>query len=124
MTIPNVTSPWWTMFCDEPNADGTRDWSMTRVTVILMAVTYCAVLLMNAENSHLIGWPFASLGAVILMAVPFKMLFTYIQQWFTSSPGQKLLLTMLAKFSGATLDSAAGGTTVTTSVATEDQPDA
>lgn len=119
--MSNVTSPWWTMFCDEPNADGTRDFSMTRVVAFIMGVSYCIVMLLNAKNAHLSGWPWAFLGIAIMLAVPLKMLFTYLQEWFTSSPGQKLLLTMLAKFSGATMGGTPGGVTVTTGVKTGDQ---
>lgn len=109
------------MFYDEPNADGTREWSMTRVVAFFMAVTYCGVMWKDALSIHLMGYPFMWLGIVILMAVPFKMLFTYIQQWFTSSPGQKLLLAMMAKFSGATLDSPASTTTIKTDVTMGDK---
>ncbi len=109
------------MFCDEPNPDGTRDFSMTRVIAFVMGVTYCAVMWKDADNIHLMGYPFMWLGVVVLLAVPLKMLFTYLQEWFSSSPGQKLLLTMMAKFSGATMDAKSGGVTVTTGVKTGDQ---
>ena len=109
------------MFYDEPNADGVREWSMTRVVAFMMAVSYCWVMNKNATNAHLMGYPFMWLGIIILMAVPFKMLFTYIQEWFSSSPGQKLLLTLMAKFSGATLDNTS--TTVETKIATHADKD-
>jgi hypothetical protein len=81
--------------------DGTARpfFSMTRVVAFLFAITYCVVLYKNENNAHLIGWPFCSLGVVIVLAVPLQALFKYLQVWFTSSPGQKLLRDLLAKIS-------------------------
>ena len=107
----------FSMFYDEPDAHGVRDWSMTRVVAFLFTVTYCTVLWKNASNTHLMGYPFMWLGIVTLLAVPIKMLFSSLQEWFSLSPGQKLMTTMLAKFTGIVLD---GGATTTTTTTTGD----
>lgn len=75
----------------------TTCWSMTRVVAFLFALSYCGVLITNAANAHQISWPFCALGIVIVLAVPLQALFKYIQVWFTSSPGQKLVKILLEK---------------------------
>ena len=85
------------MFYDEPNADGSRDWSMTRVVAFIFTVSYCGVLWWNHANAHLIGYPFMWLGVVTLLAVPIKMFLTYLQMWFSSSPGQAVVRMVLGK---------------------------
>jgi hypothetical protein len=85
----------------EKEAGMAKAFSMTRLVAFMFAFTYCAVLFKNEENAHLIGWPFCSLGVVIVLAVPLQCLFKYLQVWFTSSPGQKLLRELLAKISPA-----------------------
>lgn len=91
--------------------------SMTRVIAALFAATYCYVLVRNSANAHLIGWPFCVLGVVTLLAVPLQALFVYLQVWFTSSPGQKLLHELLAKVAPALAPNTTA-TTATTATST------
>src|SRR6185295_9925890 len=99
--------------------DGTARgaFSMTRLVAFLFATTYCYVLIKNAANAHVIGWPFCTLGVVVVLAVPLQSLFKYLQVWFTSSPGQKLLHVLLAKVA-PTLGALAPNTTATTETST------
>jgi hypothetical protein len=97
------------MFHDDPDADGVRDWSMTRVVAFLFAMTYCIATVRYAENTKDINWPWCVLGVVTLLAVPLQALFRYIQEWFSSSPDQKLLGTLLEK-----VTTIAAGSTSTT----------
>jgi hypothetical protein len=82
----------------EKDTGSMKVFSMTRLVAFIFAVTYCFVMYKNAANAHLIGWPFCALGVVIVLAVPLQTLFKYLQTWFTSSPGQRLLRDLLAKF--------------------------
>jgi hypothetical protein len=77
--------------------DDDGQWSMTRTVAWIFALTYCYVLVLNAANSHLMNWPFCVLGVVVLLAVPLQAFFRYLQLWFSSSPGQKLLGTLMEK---------------------------
>lgn len=90
-------------------------WSMTRVVAFLFALTQCTSMLLYAWRGHEIAWPFCVLGVVTLLAVPLQALFKYLQVWFTSSPGQRLLRDLLAKVSPSL---AAGLVTETTATAT------
>lgn len=87
--------------------------SMTRVVAFIFAVTYCYALILFAQRGKDFGWPFCVLGVVTVLAVPLQAMFKYLQVWFTSSPGQKLLRDLLAKVSGATLTAPAASTTKT-----------
>jgi hypothetical protein len=86
-----MTSP-LTMFHDDDGA-----WSMTRVVAFVFALTYCAATFRYASGGKEINWPWCALGVVTLLAVPLQALFRYIQEWFSSSPGQKLLGALMEK---------------------------
>lgn len=98
------------MFKEKDNQADVLHWSMTRVVAFLFALTYCWTLIRYALKAVDIGWPFCALGIATLLAVPLQALFKYLQIWFTTSPGQKLLQTLLSKVSGATLTSPASTT--------------
>lgn len=98
--------------------DDDGEWSMTRVVALLFALTYCLALARYALKAHEISWPFCALGVVTLLAVPLQALFRYIQEWFSSSPGQKLLGALMAK-----VTTMATGSTSTT-MHTEEHHDA
>jgi hypothetical protein len=101
----------------DTNGSGVMHWSMTRVVAFMFAVTMCTATIMYARSGKEIGWPFCVLGVVTVLAVPLQGLFDYIQKWFTSSPGQKLLRELLAKVSGMAM-SAGGSTTVKSEITT------
>lgn len=93
----------------EEKGDGLKGPSMTRLVAFMFAGVYCATLLVSARTSATsMGWPFAALGIVVLMAVPLQALFRTLQKWLATPPGQKIL--------GAVLDRLS--TTVTTKVET------
>lgn len=104
------------MFHDE---DGSGDWSTTRVNAFLVILSVCAATLILAFGGKTINWPLAVFGMSAVFAVPLKQLFNYLQQWFTSSPGQKLLGALMAKVAPMI----AGSTSSTTTVHAETHTD-
>ena len=84
-------------------------WSMTRVVAFLFAGTYCYATVRYSMGAKDINWPWCALGVVTLLAVPLQALFRYVQEWFSSSPGQKLLGALLEK-----VTTMAAGSTSTT----------
>jgi hypothetical protein len=66
-------------------------YSMTRVVSCLFALTVCASLLLYARGKAQVGWPFAALGIVTLMAVPLQAMWAMLVKYFTSRPGEALL---------------------------------
>ena len=92
--------------------DDDGQWSMTRTVAFMFALTICYAIVLYARHAHEIGWPFTTLGIAVIFAVPLQALFRYIQEWFSSSPGQKLLGALLSKVT-------TGATGSTTTVRTE-----
>jgi hypothetical protein len=85
------------MFHDE---DGSGDWSTTRVNAFLVVLTVCAATLVLAYKGVGIAWPLTALGIAAMFAVSIKALCSYIAQWFSSAPGQKLTGMLMAKVMG------------------------
>jgi hypothetical protein len=74
--------------------------SMSRLIAFGFAVTYCYALTLVARNtgpSTIMGWPYACLGIVVVMAVPLQALFNTLQSWFSSAPGKALIATLVGK---------------------------
>ena len=84
-------------------------WSMTRIVAFLFAGTYCYATIRYAALGKDINWPWCALGVVTLLTVPLQALFKYLQEWFSSSPGQKLLGALMEK-----VTTMAAGSTSTT----------
>jgi hypothetical protein len=82
------------MFYDE---DGSGDWSTTRVNAFIVILTVCAATIVLACKGVGIAWPLTALGVVAMFAVSIKALCSYVAQWFSSSPGQKLLGALMEK---------------------------
>jgi hypothetical protein len=78
--------------------------SMSRLIAFGFAVTYCYALTLVARNtgpSTIMGWPYACLGIVVVMAVPLQALFKTLQSWFATEPGKALIQTLLGKVGSA-----------------------
>lgn len=99
--------------------DDDGQWSMTRTVAFIFALTICYAIVLYARASHEIGWPFTTLGIAVIFAVPIQAAFRYLQEWFSSSPGQMIMRTLLSKAAAATGSS----TTVETKVATHSDED-
>jgi len=77
---------------------------MSRLIAFGFAVTYCYALTLVARNtgpSTIMGWPYACLGIVVVMAVPLQALFNTLQSWFASAPGKALIQTLIGKAAGS-----------------------
>lgn len=93
--------------------------SMTRVVAFLFAVVFCTTLLLSARTTATsMGWPFSTLGIVVVLAVPLQALFKSLQTWLATPPGKKLIGTLIEKVATAPLSFSPGGgaTSVTTTV--------
>lgn len=102
----------WGPFEEKPKGSGL---SMSRVVAFLFTLTYCVTLLTRATVSEM-GWPFACLGIVVVMAVPLQALFKTLQSWLATPPGKKLLDIALTKIGGM------AGASMTTKTTTETAP--
>lgn len=102
------------MFHDE---DGSGDWSTTRVNAFIVIVAVCTTMLVLAFKGVNPAWPLIALGMSGVFAVPIKALCTYIAQWFSSSPGQRLMGMLMTKVMGTA--ATATSTTVTSSTETK-----
>lgn len=60
------------LFSDKERAG--RPWSSGRIIAFATALTYNACLIRLATNGINIGWPWATLGVFILLAVPLQKL--------------------------------------------------
>lgn len=100
----------------EPDTDPPK-LSMTRTVAFLFTLTVCYALVVMARNNHAhdVGWPMCAIAIATLLAVPLQALCKYLQVWFTSSPGQSLLRSLLAKFQAT----ATGAVPSITSTATQ-----
>jgi hypothetical protein len=108
------------------DADGSGEWSMTRVVAFMFAIVVCfGIARMGMQDQlHQVGWPFVALGVITLVAVPIQAMFRMIEQYLRSKPGTKLLEELLKKGAGMigiSVPTAMGGTTVETKVTTGDQ---
>lgn len=82
----------------DEKGDGFKGPSMTRVVAFLFALVYCLVLIISGRTSATsMGWPFAVLGIVIVMAVPLQALFRSLQSWLKTPSGKKVLDAIIAK---------------------------
>lgn len=102
----------WGPFEEKPKGSGL---SMSRVIAFLFTLTYCTTLLIRTTTSEM-GWPFAALGIVTVMAVPLQALFKSLQSWLMTPPGKKLIDISLTKAGGA------AGAAMTTKTTTESSP--
>jgi hypothetical protein len=85
------------MFEEKPVGSGI---SMSRVIALMFAITYCYSLTLAARNNGpttIVGWPYACLGIVVVMAVPLQALFKTLQSWFSTAPGKALIQTLVNK---------------------------
>lgn len=80
-------------------------WSMTRTIAFVFAIVVSSAIIIYACKVHEIGWPLTMLGISAMFAVPIQAFFRYLQEWFSSSPGQKLLGSLLSKVTGSTFSS-------------------
>ena len=86
----------WGPFAEK--GDGTKAPSMTRLVAFLFTLVYCATLLISAKTSATsMGWPFAALGIVVILAVPLQALFRSLQSWLKTPSGKKVLDAIVAK---------------------------
>ena len=85
-----------------------QPYSMTRVVAFIFALTYVAALDGYAFRAKEINWPFAVLGAFVVLAVPLQALFTFLGQWVSSREGRSLLATMTHKIEDLVGNAAAG----------------
>lgn len=93
----------------DEKGDGVKGVSMTRLVAFMFAVVYCAVLILSGRTgSTSMGWPFAALGIVVVLAVPLQALFRTLQKWLATPPGKQLMTSMLDRLN----------TTITTKVET------
>lgn len=82
----------------DEKGDRSKAPSMTRLVAFMFTVVYCTVLLMSARTSATsMGWPFATLGIVTLLAVPLQALFRSLQSWLKTPSGKKVLDAIIAK---------------------------
>ena len=103
------------MFHDE---DGSGDWSTTRVNAFIVIVTVCAAIIVLAFKGINPAWPLTVFGMSAVFAVPLKAFLNYVQQWFSSSPGQRLTGMLMARVMGG-----ASSTTVETKMETHSDGD-
>jgi hypothetical protein len=108
------------------DADGSGEWSMTRVVAFMFAIVVCLGIVRMGMQDHLhdVGWPFVALGVITLVAVPIQALFRMVEQYLRSKPGGKLLEELLKKgvsMIGIGAQQAGQGVTVQTNVTTEPQ---
>ena len=102
------------------DADGSGEWSMTRVVAFMFAIVVCfGIARMGMQDQlHQVGWPFVALGVITLVAVPVQAMFRMIEQYLKSKPGAKLLEELIKKGAGMIGINVPGGTTVETKVST------
>lgn len=84
-------------FEEKPKGSGI---SMSRLIAFGFAVTYCYALTLVARNtgpSTIMGWPYACLGIVVVLAVPLQALFKTLQSWFATASGKELIASLLGK---------------------------
>jgi hypothetical protein len=80
----------------EKNSGGDH-YSMTRGVAFMFTIVYLVTLWTYATKAIPINWAFATLGCVVLLAIPIQAIFAYLQQWISSQPGQDLLTTAIHK---------------------------
>lgn len=86
----------------DEKGDGSKAPSMTRIVAFLFTLVYCATLLISARSSATsMGWPFATLGIVVVLAVPLQALFRSLQSWLKTPSGKKVLDALIAKATAA-----------------------
>lgn len=80
----------WRDLLADKERDG-RPWSAGRIVALLFAVTYNLTLLRLGDKGVNIGWPWATLGIVVLLAIP-------IQKWLSSPKhGPELVKLLLSR---------------------------
>lgn len=87
----------------EPDSDGI--WSMTRVIALSFAACVCFAIVIMAirGNMHDVGWPFAVIVSVVVLAVPLQAFFKTLGEWFKTAPAKKLVNSLITKAAGAEL---------------------
>jgi drug/metabolite transporter (DMT)-like permease len=108
-----------TMFHDKnaPNAP----FSMTRVVAFLFTLVFLLTLWTYANKAIPINWPFATLGCVVLLAIPIQAIFAYLQKYIETKSGRALLDKLVQNFVPAASSTVAStvSSTVTTTPAVD-----